>query len=682
MGKTKGKKHREERLESVGGGGGGRSEESVEANPEARTLLAELGSLNEASRIKACRLLGNLFSVSTHGRSKHGLCTSAMLTKLQQRMLDSSANVRVEASGAIHNMACTESDEIICKMVDAGIVRTSISLVCGSCSSSGASLSGLEGLSTSQLNLVVEQLLLAISNMCVYSVACDEFVSSPQAVPCLLHLIVSGPTLAIQVAASQVLIVISENNVAVSQQIIEARGIEALLRCLLGAPPPTSHQRGVAFPYSSIIVALRCGGALVNIYSCQQVSTEIKAQCQIASVVAKVASYLQPNEHILEESTSYVEFDAAQESGHETPQRASSGACEIINTAAELLANLAYCVRNNSEVEEGGDEAGGGGDVGGGGGSGGMLVDQQQYSAAAISGEEEEVEIPLTAEQLALMSTLAEGNVFPACLHSLSLHYTALRTIVSKVSETPLSITSFEIIDAIDRLATLLSNLVGCDEVFLAGSTETVFSLLIEIVNCCIEVILGTTRSTDEAGNEITLMPLSESLDHSAARTLFSGSCASVLKSFLVIVESASGEALLSAEMLKKIATMACRGTSIPAFEVSLQIIDLIGALGEKDVLSPPINAILTNLLLRRIDKPSAFLLSSSSQDIIDKSVDIVRGCLSSLVDLHSSDDAALAENLSKLNGLERMARANTLLPRDDEVAINVTSFLHYKGHA
>ena len=180
---------------------------------------------------------------------------------------------------------------------------------------------------------------------------------------------------------------------------------------------------------------------------------------------------------------------------------------------------------------------------------------------------------------------------------------------------------------------------------------------------------------------------------------------ASVIQSLLVICRSVDSGILQSPpELLKSLATLLCRGVMMPHFEISSSCIDLVGVLGTKEVLSQPLNAVLTNTLLRRLHEPAAFGFSAAGGGFVDKSLLVINTCLGSLIDLHSSDELDLLQNFVKLDALNKIHQvaatffSSSTLNQQSRAAIlslstsdremfeetlgNVRSFLEYKQTA
>jgi hypothetical protein len=178
--------------------------------------------------------------------------------------------------------------------------------------------------------------------------------------------------------------------------------------------------------------------------------------------------------------------------------------------------------------------------------------------------------------------------------------------------------------------------------------------------------------------------------------------CASVIQSLLIICRCVDSERLLAfPELLKSLTTILCRGTMSPNYEVSTCCIDLIGLLGTKDVLSQPLNAVLTNSLLRRLIEPAAFAMSRAR--FVDKSLLVINACLSSLIDLHASDNLDILPNFVKLDSMSKIYQVagnflSFTLSQQNHAAImslsanerdafeetlgNIRSFLEYKQQA
>jgi hypothetical protein len=174
-------------------------------------------------------------------------------------------------------------------------------------------------------------------------------------------------------------------------------------------------------------------------------------------------------------------------------------------------------------------------------------------------------------------------------------------------------------------------------------------------------------------------------------------------------------------DSLQQMALNLCRLSTYDDEEISLPCINAIGLLGQKNDESEvqegkgfvmyKINALLSNSLLRTLDKNSDKVVTINNTNLNDKNTDdnksnnmkmeilsIMGSCLSSFIDLHSSDNKDILNNFTKLNSLDRLGKNlivfengfNNINKNDtnndeemlidfDEIILNMKSFLEYK---
>jgi len=147
--------------------------------------------------------------------------------------------------------------------------------------------------------------------------------------------------------------------------------------------------------------------------------------------------------------------------------------------------------------------------------------------------------------------------------------------------------------------------------------------------------------------------------------------------------------------------------SDIPLFEALRSCLDIISMLAEltlpgteKPILSPQENQILTQTLLQRLSDPGAIVSKENSIDtrtkLVDASTMVMEGCISSIIDLHSSDDLEIYQvfyNLQTLNILKETTgifrnklkgESNTMekteVQRCKETLLNLTRFIKYKS--
>jgi hypothetical protein len=145
-------------------------------------------------------------------------------------------------------------------------------------------------------------------------------------------------------------------------------------------------------------------------------------------------------------------------------------------------------------------------------------------------------------------------------------------------------------------------------------------------------------------------------------RFLTTSVCA-CLSSLLEHAPLAAFESLASAEDVQRLALILCRCASSSEREVSVPCIGAMGTLGAKNdqlealrgtgFLPPKINWLLSNSILRVLDATRESERDSDSER--DSALFLQEICLSSFIDLHSSDHPEVLLNFVKLKAIEKL---------------------------
>lgn len=120
-----------------------------------------------------------------------------------------------------------------------------------------------------------------------------------------------------------------------------------------------------------------------------------------------------------------------------------------------------------------------------------------------------------------------------------------------------------------------------------------------------------------------------------------------------------------SEEQLKNLAVLFVRCSSYPNVEVAVPGMLAMAALGQRDfalreatagaggLLSPVLNALLTNALLRRLQEPSAYASETAQQNkqmrLLEGSMQAMDSAFNAVIDLHTSDEKVFLANYAKL---------------------------------
>ena len=178
-----------------------------------------------------------------------------------------------------------------------------------------------------------------------------------------------------------------------------------------------------------------------------------------------------------------------------------------------------------------------------------------------------------------------------------------------------------------------------------------------------------------------------------------------------------------SDDQLKSLCLVLVKGGAFPNIEIAVPAVLAMGALGQRDfqlrdacgaagvvgvgsgplgLLSPVLNGLLTNAILRRLQDPNAYASDTRQQDkqlrLLEGGMQLMDSCFNSLIDLHTSDDPTFLANYSKLQCASRLserggvfaqklsASAEAKLDKNDlekfsETLENVKAFVAYKAN-
>jgi hypothetical protein len=169
-------------------------------------LEADLASLEEAKRHKACMLLADLYAFNISNKFSLDTLTSAnILSKLSMRLVDTSDKVRVEGASALKNLSECKDSSIIKKLINLGVVRSAVTL-CVEALTGGA-------LSNPETVCFAENLLHTLANAISGNSATINEITSTHAefISGLFSMINTNAPADIISAAANLLIIITTN---------------------------------------------------------------------------------------------------------------------------------------------------------------------------------------------------------------------------------------------------------------------------------------------------------------------------------------------------------------------------------------------------------------------------------------------------------------------------------------
>lgn len=175
-------------------------------------------------------------------------------------------------------------------------------------------------------------------------------------------------------------------------------------------------------------------------------------------------------------------------------------------------------------------------------------------------------------------------------------------------------------------------------------------------------------------------------------------------------------------DQMKNLALLLIKGGSFPNVEISVPSVLAMDALGQRDfalrdacgvaagsgaagagavgLVSPVLNGLLTNALLRRLQDPNAYACDTTQQDkqlrLLEGGMQLMDSCFNALIDLHTSDEPTFLANYAKLQCDNRLQErgsffANQLnaaqskldsndLEKFSETLANMENFIQYKA--
>jgi hypothetical protein len=114
---------------------------------------------------------------------------------------------------------------------------------------------------------------------------------------------------------------------------------------------------------------------------------------------------------------------------------------------------------------------------------------------------------------------------------------------------------------------------------------------------------------------------------------------------------------------VKAVIALVCRGLNLSMYEIASVCVQTTIIIGTQVNVSQSVafNAVLTNALLRRIEAPA--IGKDCEDDHLknykqDASSLLMAICMDAVVDMHSSDDAAILQNFIKLDASKRLETA------------------------
>ena len=248
---------------------------------DARSILSDITSFEEKRRLKACRLLSTVYSINSHNVTALERLTSAeILSKLSMRLVDSSADVKYEAVGAVRNIAVARFPHICLKILECGALDIIITLTA-------------ECLRQGENPAMCNQLLSCLANLVSSheDIAIKFSLQSASLIPSLLQIISRDTDENVKLAAANLMCVASDNIDTVCEVIVGSQGIEALLRCGLQPTVPATVV--------SASIGIKCLSVVVNVCSCCVTKAPaVLSGCMLTDIVAAVVGSLRADSQV------------------------------------------------------------------------------------------------------------------------------------------------------------------------------------------------------------------------------------------------------------------------------------------------------------------------------------------------------------------------------------------------
>lgn len=600
----------------------GKAGGTAKGESDKNSLVDDLGSLDETRRSNACKLIADIFA-SSRGNSFEVVALKPVLSALIMRLVDASVDVRVEAARAIRNMACSSNVAIVQKMVDAGVVRTALGLISSYCASIGdATSTPATGSSAVPTENVSEQLLASLAGMISSCEdAYDDLAGYEDAMPMLLRLVASvGSRAGMRREAAHILGTATEGDSRCCELTVAAGGIETIGALFASGAGAASVGGEIAASESLVLVA--CAAVFVNLYSWAK-DEVMQQRCSLPAVLQQLVGFTSLSastyQQVCETAAPAIE-QGAEAAGAEAEDTdasvALSQSLSVVKAAAEVAANVAILLNNDKEASESGERTG----------------------ARSTATHEQLVEYCHT------------NNMFGACGSSALQQFEALTNITSKVSsnERKISTSTTAIVENMDRLLTVLLNMAESQGTFLSDNLG-ILPLVVRMADYLIVCVQSTITTVDAEGKKSTIWNIDTDEVSSTETMNKFASCAStalgLIASVLRNIEVPSDD-----EFWKSVVALLMRGLTMPNYDIASSCIELGSVVGTKTV---PLNAVMSNAILRKIDSPRVFKLrvnSNGTQVNADASMLMVGICIDAIIDMHSSDDTAVLQNFIKLN--------------------------------
>mmetsp|Transcript_15322 Transcript_15322/g.23072 ORF Transcript_15322/g.23072 Transcript_15322/m.23072 type:complete len:746 (-) Transcript_15322:81-2318(-) len=715
---------------------------SSSPSTDTHNIYIDISSMDSKKREKACILLANIFLLeSSNYHAYERMSNMEILGKLCIRLIDNVPIVRLHAAGAVRNMASCRTTTVSRRMVDAGIMGTLMSLVnehiCVPITDTSAPY--------------LEQLVAAISNLCAScELAIDEILSKQFLSVLINALQLTSHVPSLKASVACCLYTCTDSHMA------SCEALYALPDAMGSLIRAATEVAGENIGGHDRLAQLYSVGTLSNVYMSHMASQEsipdalvVEARTRMQDVLNAVLVALSPSDTVFEaviqpnvddadssvnhagtdapagSSSADIEDDAMDEGEGDTGEQDDEGRVvyigrdtekpwatefEVSEVAAEILANMACVLRNSMGYND-------------------DINEEADWS----DDDENELKMENMAKNISLSATNSAStaqlpplqfdttSAIGSCLSLLNKLNTALQVICSHCADnnTPFTSPGMDVINTADKVLNAMSNLIPLLDSWNVDMVSNTLLGLLQLCSSLYRTFNGVTaRDDDSTKSSSELWILSPLLTPSSMQRCLRTTLTSCMAAIAALHRAeAIDKALISFGAqtgpygnLKnmRLECLLNITSSVPLLEVMQPCFDIISALAEATdcngqlLLHPDDNKVLTGALLARLEDPAASMCRNSvtqtrSAEYVDGSLLVMEGCISTLIDLHSSDDLATYKVFTELNTNHHLQEqysnfraklrvdGEKILDRSDvhrckEMLLNLKRFIKYKS--
>ena len=331
---------------------------------------------------------------------------------------------------------------------------------------------------------------------------------------------------------------------------------------------------------------------------------------------------------------------------------------EVMEVAAEILANVAVILKEQcgrQEEEQHGDyEDGEWGDD--------EEDERRMETIAALKGSAPQEDASSIGSSIDL-GVFDVRSAVGSCITVLNKLHTCVEVLVKRCDQENdnFSSSSTEILSCADKILTSLSNFLYLINEWTEQEVHTLMDLLLKQFNIFVIIFKGVTASntiTESNTSATNTWGLSSLLDHSKLQTTLRNTLSSNVCCLATLHRMPMDVSLLAMSNAANPMNKTLRGlrlvtlirgiSSVPFWEVTQHSLDMVSFLGSIELQFNEVK-VISNTLLRRLSDPSALRVNNkegskggTGASLCDASILVMEACVSSFIDLHSSDDTEI----------------------------------------